>query len=167
MKPDRRATSCTGSWRSWASSAKLWHPRWYRSRLAIESRRIGGMPRSWRDATDPGILRRCGFPMRVPRHKARCCGACPRSSQAGSDASAASLEQVPSAFRSASTDRSQAMDTTLSDLGRAAAFQTDRSRVHTPGLSARGRAHAGASHAAGASHHGSGEAGLAGAATSH
>ncbi len=53
MKPDRRATSCTGGWRSWASSARLWHPRWYQSRLAIESRPIDGMLRSWRDATDP------------------------------------------------------------------------------------------------------------------
>jgi len=39
-KPDRRATSCTGSWRNWVSSARSSHPRWYRSRLAIESRRI-------------------------------------------------------------------------------------------------------------------------------
>ena len=59
------------------------------------------------------------------------------------------------------------MDTPLSDLGCAITLPTDSSRVHAAGLSARGRAHAGARRTAGASHHGSGEAGLAGAATSH
>jgi hypothetical protein len=38
-----------------ASSARWWRPRWYRSRPAIELRRIGGMQRSWRVATDPEI----------------------------------------------------------------------------------------------------------------
>ena len=33
MKQVRRAMSCTGSWRSWAFSARLSRPRWYRSRL--------------------------------------------------------------------------------------------------------------------------------------
>ena len=48
-------------------ACELWPRRLCRSRLAIESRRIGGMQRSWRAAIDPGILRRYGFPMRVPR----------------------------------------------------------------------------------------------------
>ena len=26
---------CTGSWRNWASSARLWRPRWYRLRRVI------------------------------------------------------------------------------------------------------------------------------------
>ena len=67
------ATSCTGSSRSWASSARLWHPRWYQSRLAIESRQIGGMLRSWHVAIDPVILLRCGFRMRVPKRCAIWC----------------------------------------------------------------------------------------------
>ena len=77
------------------------------------------------------------------------------------------LEQVSSALRSASTDRSQAVDTTLSDLGGAATFHSDRSGVHTPGLFARGRAHAGAGRTPGASHPGSGEAGIPRASTGH
>ena len=47
------------------------------------------------------------------------------------------------------------------------AFHADSSRVHSPGLSTRSRAHAGTRRTSGASHHGSGEAGIACAATSH
>jgi transposase len=55
----------------------------------------------------------------------------------------------------------------LSDRGRAATFHTDSSGGHAPGLSARGRAHAGAGSAPGASHHGSGQVDLARVTTSH
>ena len=58
-------------------------------------------------------------------------GASSRSSQAGSDASAASVEQVSAiALRPASALRSEAMDTPLSHLGRACyLLPTDRSRM--------------------------------------
>jgi hypothetical protein len=36
MRPGQRGTSCTGSWRSWASTARLSHPRWYRLRPVTE-----------------------------------------------------------------------------------------------------------------------------------
>jgi hypothetical protein len=48
-------------------------PTLYRLRLAIESRRIDGVQRSWHAAIDPEILRRCGFPMRVPKRCAIWC----------------------------------------------------------------------------------------------
>ena len=43
MKRNRRATSCIGSLRSWAFSARLWRRRWYRLKRVIGSRRIDGM----------------------------------------------------------------------------------------------------------------------------
>jgi hypothetical protein len=103
--------------------------------------------------------------MKVPRRCGIWCA--PGSSQAGSDTGTASVEQVPSALRPASTNRSSAVDPPLSDLGRAATFHPDSSGVHAAGLSPRGRAHARTSGTSGACHHRGRKAGLAPVTTSH
>src|SRR5258705_1475599 len=106
--------------------------------------------------------------MRVPRHCAIwCVRAKQRSSEAGSVASSSSAEQIPAALGSASADRNQAVDASLSDLGCAVTLHTDGSGGDAARLSARSRAHARTGGATGTSHHGGGQAGLARVTASH